>query len=124
MDINLLNPGDIIYIAPTVGTTTTAWSRATKADNIGKLNKGESYRVVNTNVELNMVKLEIHLTPWPPSLHPLDYGGVYVDARFVSLIDPNIDPAPDPEPIPVTGDGSLKSLAAKLGRALLDWSEE
>ena len=124
MDINLLNPGDIIYIAPTVGTTTTAWSRATKADNIGKLNKGESYKVVNVNVELNMVKLEIHLTPWPPSLHPLDYGGVYVDARFVSLIDPNIDPAPDPEPIPVTGDGSLKSLAAKLGRALLDWSEE
>ena len=124
MDINQLNPGDIIYIAPTVGTTTTAWSRATKADNIGKLNKGESYKVVNVNVELNMVKLEIHLTPWPPSLHPLDYGGVYVDARFVSLIDPNIDPAPDPEPIPVTGDGSLKSLAAKLGRALLDWSEE
>lgn len=124
MDINQLNPGDIIYIAPTVGTTTTAWSRATKADNIGKLNKGESYKVVNVNVELNMVKLEIHLTPWPPSLHPLDYGGVYVDARFVSLTDPNIDPAPDPEPIPVTGDGSLKSLAAKLGRALLDWSEE
>ncbi len=109
MDINLLNPGDIIYIAPTVGTTTTAWSRATKADNIGKLNKGESYKVVNVNVELNMVKLEIHLTPWPPSLHPLDYGGVYVDARFVSLTDPTI---PDPDPIPVDGDRFHAAIVA------------
>jgi len=100
MDINQLASGDIIYIAPTVGTTTTAWSRATKADNIGKLNKGESYKVVNVNVELNMVKLEIHLTPWPSSLHPLAWGGVDVDARFVSLTDPNIGPAPEPEPVP------------------------
>ena len=123
MDINLLNPGDIIYIAPTVGTTTTAWSRATKNENIGDLNEGESYKVVNTNPPLNMVKLEIHLTPWPSSLHPLAWGGVYVDARFVSLTDPNIDPDPDPEPIPAS-DGSLKSLANKLGHALIEWSEE
>ena len=102
MDINLLNPGSIIFIAPAVGDTTTAWSRATKADNIGKLNKGESYKVVNTNAELNMVKLEIYLTPWPPSLHPLDYGGVYVDARFVSLTDPTVEPPPTPIPQPST----------------------
>ena len=28
------------------------------------------------------------------------------------------------EPDPVPGDGSLKSLAAKLGHALIEWSEE
>jgi len=117
MDINLLNSGDIIFIAPTVGTTTTAWSRATKADNIGKLNKGESYKVVNTNPELGMVKLERHLTPWPPSLRPLTYGGVYVDARFVSLTDPNADPAPDPDPVPV-GDDWAKQIVRGFGRII------
>ena len=102
MDINQVAVGDIIFIAPVTGTTTTAWSRAERTENIGKVNAGECYKVGKVNIDKGMVELDVYQTPWPDSLHPLAWGGVWVDVRFVSKNDPA--PEPEPQPAPV-GDG-------------------
>lgn len=124
MDIGKLTVGTVIEIAPNIGDTVTAWSRADRKENIGHLNRGEEYKVHKLNGELGMVELEEYQISWPSSLHPVSWGGVWVDVRFVELPGTVPVPVPVPTPIPVPTPGSLKSLATKLGQALLDWSKE
>jgi len=95
MDILKIVVGELIKIAPDQGDTVTAYSRAEKNENIGKLNKGELYQVHKINVGKGMIELEP--TTWPASLHPVAWGGVWIDARFV---EPENYPVPEPEPEP------------------------
>ncbi len=101
MNIMELKVGDVVEIEP---TQTTAWDRPGKTQNIGRLNKGEQYRVHKVHIESGLIELDMPGTGWPATLHPVASGGVWIDARFVKLPG-----APRPEPVGLT----------RLERALL-----
>jgi hypothetical protein len=82
MDINKIVMNAIIEIEP---PQTTAWSRPSKAENIGKLNQGEKYKVHKIHLDSGLIELDMPASGWPATLHPVASGGVWVDARFVKL---------------------------------------
>lgn len=107
MDINQIPLGAIIEIEP---AQTTAWSRPSKAENIGDLNYGEQYRVHKVHLESGLIELDKPAAGWPATLHPVSYGGVWIDARFVKLPG-----AVEPQPV---GDDWAKRIVRGLGRVI------
>ena len=103
----------LVIVTPNVGGDTLTARATHDGVQIGKLNRGEIYWAVEEYK--GMYRLGKHITPFP--FHVT--GDVWANAAYLPEYIPG---APDPDPVP--GDGGLKSLAAKLGRALLDWSEE
>lgn len=89
-------------------------------DWLGRLPRGFICKAVEEYVlgDKRFYRLEKHVTAWPSAT----WNGLEVWANAAYL--PEYNPAPVPDPTPAPGDGSLKSLAAKIGQALLDWSEE
>ena len=89
-------------------------------DWLGRLTRGFVCKAVEEYVlgDKRFYRLEKYVTGWPSTT----WNGleVWANAAYLPEYVPG-DPTPDPVPV---GDGSLKSLAAKIGQALLDWSEE
>lgn len=104
----------LVIVTPNVGGDTLTARATHDGVQIGKLNRGEIYWAVEEYK--GMYRLVKHITPFPFRVA----SDVWASATYL----PDYVPGdPDPDPIPV-GDGSLKSLAAKLGHALIEWSEE
>ena len=102
----------LVIVTPNVGGDTLTARATHDGAQIGKLHRGEIYFAVEEYK--GMLRLAKYQTAFP---FPVT-GQVWADARFL----PDYVPG-DPEPVPV-GDGNLKSLANKLGHALIEWSEE
>jgi len=100
---------------PKLDELTARVSHDDNGQQLGKLHRGEVYRAVEEY--LGKYRLIVWMDNFPfPVLNGVS---VWADARFL----PEVAVAPEPEPIPAS-DGSLKSLANKLGHALIEWSEE
>ena len=112
MDINKL-----VIVTPNVGGDTLT-ARETHDEHSNqwpaKLQRGKVYRAVELYVGM------YRLQPVDPFPFTVPAGkSVWADSDYL----PEYVGDPDPAPVPV-GDGSLKSLAAKIGQALIEWSEE
>ncbi len=92
-------------------------------EHLGWLPAGFVARAVKSRVigTVTHYQIVVHQTPWPAEWRDeANTTTVWANAAYL----PEYNPAPVPDPTPAPGDGSLKSLAAKIGQALLDWSEE